>query len=134
MIPRGLFPVLMVCTTSSVSVSMTEIVLSFSLEMKARYASALEAVSARREAASANTRPCRCLVTSKLLGRSRALLLEGGALRLRFVDAERVELGQLMQETGLWRYGNEDLRGGKQDGLAQLAVPRPVRHLLTLEG
>src|SRR5262245_40519531 len=51
----------------------------------------------------------------------------------RPVDPERVQLRILMQEPGLRRHRDRQLRGPDQDRLAQLAVPAAVAELATLE-
>src|SRR4051794_37007065 len=39
------------------------------------------------------------------------------------IDAESIEVGDLVQETVLWRYGNHIAPVGEQDWLAKLPVP-----------
>src|SRR5258707_12466678 len=55
------------------------------------------------------------------------------ALCFGAIDAERVELGELMEETLLWRDGHHSVRIGEEDRLAQLTVPIAEIQLHALE-
>src|SRR5262245_58927886 len=58
----------------------------------------------------------------------------GPTIGLRLVDAERIELGELVQEAGLRRDRHRQLGGRDQDRLAQLPVPSAIGELASLEG
>src|SRR5665648_759058 len=55
------------------------------------------------------------------------------ALALRFIDAERVDLGVLVQEPHLRRRRDGQLRACDNDRLAELAVPLTERDFLSFE-
>src|SRR5690606_22331328 len=138
--PRGRLPTGIVLMTSSFSLSMTLMVLSFSFETKTLCASALPAAPQSAAAATAMVKASVGLLTSKLLGSNclmrfliAGLFGEGGTLRFGFVIAQSVELGELMQETLLRRYRDEELWRCDEDGLTQLAIPCTERQLLALE-
>src|SRR5215469_3739190 len=65
-----------------------------------------------------------------------ALSLRGAepALALRPIDAERIELRELVQKSRLRRDRDDDASVAQQDRLAQLQVPVPHGELLPLEG
>src|SRR5262245_44201644 len=55
------------------------------------------------------------------------------ARRLRSIEAERIELGVLVQEAFLRRHRNDRAWTGQHHGLAKLAVPIAERERLALE-
>src|SRR3990172_991324 len=56
------------------------------------------------------------------------------AFRLGLVDAERIELRELVEESRLRRQRDVDFCRHEQNGLAQLPVPTAIGELLALEG
>src|SRR5262245_43035206 len=56
------------------------------------------------------------------------------AIGLRLVDAERIELGELVQESRLRRDAHRELCGRNQDGLTQLPIPGTKAELAPFEG
>src|SRR5215813_11557397 len=74
------------------------------------------------------TDPPSPLIYTRLL--RRRLELAG---RLRPVEAERIELAELMQEALLWRHRDQRPRRRQQHRLTQLTVPVAEGELLALE-
>ncbi len=136
MMPRGRLPVLIVCTTASVSESMTEIV--FSLFVRNEDFVGQRVRRAERQQRSGEGKceasPLSCHEAAPWVSRLVVLhYLKAVHFVSGLIDAERVEFRELMQEARLRRDGHVDFGRHQQHRLAQLSVPGPVRKLLALE-